>query len=384
MRFILSVASRFLFASKLQTFMIMVGIGVGVSVQIFIGSLIDGLQEDLIDSTVGSQPHITISSVSRSELLPFLEDEFESMKRFDDSINVVSPVLEGPANVDNSENDPVILRGFQFDDANKIYNFTNRLDSGELPNGDFEMMIGKDLANILDVSVGDEIELLIPSVGFEPQAFVVSGIFDLGVTSLNESWTVTSLNTLQNVFDTSSISKYELQINDVFESKNIQESLSTAYPDYNVSEWQSENEDLISGLEGQSISSLMIQIFVMISVVLGISSVLAITVLQKSKQIGILKAMGITNQKASLIFLAQGIILGFFGALIGITLGISLVYVFSTFARDAAGDPIVSVLINPSFIILSGFIAVVASTIASIIPARRSAKLNVIEVIRNG
>jgi len=384
MRFILSVASRFLFASKLQTFMIMVGIGVGVSVQIFIGSLIDGLQEDLIDSTVGSQPHITIASNERSELLPFIEDEFESMKRFDDSINVVSPVLEGPANVNNDENDPVILRGFQFDQADNIYNFSNRLESGELPNGDLEMMIGKDLADMLGIEVGDEIELIIPSVSFDPTEFVISGIFDLGVTSLNESWTVTSLNTLQGVFDTDSISKYELQIDEVFESITIQEALRAEYPYYRVNEWQSENEDLLSGLEGQSISSLMIQIFVMISVVLGISSVLAITVLQKSKQIGILKAMGITNQKASLIFLAQGVILGVFGALIGITLGISLVFIFSTFARDAAGDPVVSVLINPQFILLSGLIAVLASTIASIIPARRSAKLNVIEVIRNG
>ncbi|MBE0700710.1 MAG: FtsX-like permease family protein, partial [Acholeplasmataceae bacterium] len=132
-----------------------------------------------------------------------------------------------------------------------------------------------------------------------------------------------------------------------------------------------------------SISSLMIQIFVIISVVLGISSVLAITVMQKSRQIGILKAMGIQDKDASLVFLFEGFFLGIFGAVGGVLLGLGLAYSFTTFALKPDGNPVVPLFIDPSFIALSAVIALVASMLAAMIPAIKSSKLTVIEVIRN-
>jgi lipoprotein-releasing system permease protein len=123
----------------------------------------------------------------------------------------------------------------------------------------------------------------------------------------------------------------------------------------------------------------MIQIFVIISVVLGISSTLAITVLQKSKQLGILKAMGIQDGDASLIFLFEGMLLGVFGAIIGILLGAGLLYAFTTFSGTD-----IPITLNPGFLALSGGIAIAASTIAALSPAIKSSKLSVIEVIRNG
>jgi lipoprotein-releasing system permease protein len=127
----------------------------------------------------------------------------------------------------------------------------------------------------------------------------------------------------------------------------------------------------------------MIQVFVMISVILGIASVLAITVMQKSRQIGILKAMGIKNASSSLIFLFEGLILGIFGALAGIGLGLGLAYSFTVFAVRPDGTPVIALFIDPSFIALSGAIAVAACMLASLIPARRSSTLNPIDIIRN-
>ncbi|HAS72860.1 MAG TPA: ABC transporter permease, partial [Clostridiales bacterium UBA8960] len=118
--------------------------------------------------------------------------------------------------------------------------------------------------------------------------------------------------------------------------------------------------------------------------VLGIASVLAITVLQKSRQIGILKAMGINDKVSSLVFLFQGFILGIMGGLLGIIFGLGLLWSFSKFALNADGTPVVPIFINFSFIGLSGLIAVSASTLASIIPALKSRKLSPIEVIKNG
>lgn len=128
----------------------------------------------------------------------------------------------------------------------------------------------------------------------------------------------------------------------------------------------------------------MIQIFVLFSVVLAIASVLAISVLQKSKQLGILKAMGIKNRDASIVFLVEGFLLGVVGAFLGVALGLGLAYAFTKFALNPDGTPVIALFINPQFIALSAIIAVVSATLASLIPARRSARLDPMEVIRNG
>ena len=128
----------------------------------------------------------------------------------------------------------------------------------------------------------------------------------------------------------------------------------------------------------------MIQIFVLFSVVLGIASVLAISVLQKSKQLGILKAMGIRNRDASLVFLIEGFLLGIAGAVLGVALGLGLAFSFTKFALNPDGTPVIALFIDPGFITLSGIIAVLSATLASLIPARRSARLDPMEVIRNG
>ena len=116
---------------------------------------------------------------------------------------------------------------------------------------------------------------------------------------------------------------------------------------------------------------------------ISIASILAITVLQKSKQIGILKAMGIRNSTTSFIFLFEGLILGFFGAIVGILLGLGLSLAFTKFALNADGTPVVDLYISYSFIALSGLIAVGASVLAALMPAIRSSRLNAIDIIRN-
>ena len=383
--FAFKVAARFLSASKAQTALIAIGIAIGVSVQVFIGSLIQGLQNDLIDTTIGSSAHVRVVASERGERMTDNDTIFNQLKGFDDEITVVSRVLEGPGNIINNDaNDPAVIRGFDFEDANAIYQFDERLQSGTLPSSHNAVMIGKDMADNFNLSIGDSLEVFLPD-RFESESMTISGIFDFRVTQINESWVITTIDTAKGLFDTDGITAYEMQLNDVFYSDTLKVRLETSLSsEYRVTEWQSQNEELLSGLNGQSVSSLMIQVFVIISVVLGIASVLAITVLQKSKQLGIIKAMGATDRQASLIFLFQGLLLGIIGAIIGVTLGLMLGLSFTFFAVDRNGDPVVNLFISPSFIALSGSIAILASMIASLIPARRSARLSVIEVIRNG
>ncbi len=380
----LKIAFRFLIASKVQTVLIIMGIAVGVSVQVFIGSLIEGLQADLIDSTIGNQPQITVRAEERGGLLEDDPDRFEALSTFDEEIETVNRALDASATLNAESSEQVRIRGFDFDEAEGIYGFSERLEAGRLPRDEGEVVLGSALLDNAGLEIGDTAGLFFPPPLNEDHDVEVVGVFDLGAGNVNETWVLSTLKSAKMFLGTDDISAYEMQLADVFASDAVALSMRQSFPDTEVEEWQSQNQDLLDGLEGQSISSLMIQVFVLISVVLGIASVLAITVLQKSRQLGILKAMGITDRRASFIFLSQGFLLGIIGAIAGVGLGLFLAFSFSNFVVDADGDPVVNIAIDPPFIFISATAAITASVIASIIPARRSARLSIIEVIRNG
>ncbi|HPJ01562.1 MAG TPA: FtsX-like permease family protein [Candidatus Limiplasma sp.] len=383
MKTALKIAWRFLTHAKGQSILIAVGIAVGVSVQVFIGSLIAGLQAELVDNAIGRSSQITVTSAQRGELIDGYQAIVSSIEQAQPDALYVSPVVDasGFLRAGDGSDFPILLRGLNIRQADQIYRFSESLVSGTLP-GDGEVLIGVDLAR--EASVADTVTLATPR-GSTKEASV-SGVFDLGVASLNERWIVSNLAFAQDMFGyAGQATAIEMQLRDPFQADLIAPGLAGILPDtLKVTDWKTQNAQLLSGLNGQSVSSLMIQVFVLLSVVLAIASVLAISVLQKSRQLGILKAMGIKNRDASLVFLFEGFFLGIAGAALGVLLGLGLSYAFTKFALNPDGTPVVSLLIDPNFITISAVIAVVSATLASLIPARRSARLDPMEVIRNG
>ncbi|HPJ75517.1 MAG TPA: ABC transporter permease [Clostridia bacterium] len=383
----LKIALRFLTSNKGQTILIILGIAIGVSVQIFIGSLIQGLQKGLVDKTIGNSSQITINSNLEDRYITDYDQLIDKISLSDDNITKISPVLDNQAFLSYEDNSQSLLvRGFDMDKADGIYDISNRIVEGKLPTAENEILLGINLKDEYGISIDDEISIL--TVDRKSIKSTVVGFFDLKVSTLNSNWGITTLKNAQTMFENEEkISSIEMQVNEdsIFITDEIALNvLNTIGSDkYKAVNWKEQNESLLSGLEGQSISSLMIQVFVIISVVISIASILAITVIQKSRQIGILKAMGIRNSTTSYIFLFEGLILGFFGALAGILLGVGLSFAFTKFAINADGTPVVDLYISYSFIILSGFIAVAASILAALMPAIRSSKLNAIDIIRN-
>lgn len=387
MKLSLNIALRFLKSNVAQTIIIILGIGIGVSVQIFIGSLIQGLQKSLVETTIGSSSQITMTSTTPDKLILDYITLSEKAQAADDRVEFVSPVYDSAAFLNFKEqSQSLLVRGFDLAKAENIYKISEKLAEGRLPTGEGEVMLGLPLKDEYGIQISDKINLITPDK--KTVTCTVTGFFDLKVAALNNSWCITTLKNAQSIFKTGDVvTSIEMQVfdNQVFAADEAAAAIRAAVPDetIEITNWKTQNEQLLSGLNGQSISSLMIQVFVMISVVLGIASVLAITVMQKSKQIGILKAMGIKNGKASLIFLFEGLILGIFGAIAGILFGIGLAYSFTAFALNADGTPIIALYIDNSFIALSGVIAILACVFASLIPARKSSKLNPIDIIRN-
>ena len=388
----LKIAGRFLSSNISQTILIILGIAIGVSVQIFIGSLIQGLQKGLVEKTIGNSSQITVSSNQDERYISEYDKLISDIIETDENITKISPVLDNQAFLlYDDKNQSLIIRGFDIDKpesmADGIYDISNRIVEGRMPTGDNEILLGIDLRKEYGIEVGEEVDIFRTEARKIFKSTVV-GFFDLKVSSLNTNWAITTLSNAQKFFELDDvITSVEMQVNEdaIFITDEISVNIANVIGDeeYKIINWKEQNESLLSGLQGQSISSYMIQVFVIISVVISIASILAITVLQKSKQIGILKAMGIRNSTTSYIFLFEGLILGFFGALMGILFGLGLSFAFTKFALNADGTPVVDLYISYSFIALSGLIAVVASVLAALMPAIRSSKLNAIDIIRN-
>jgi len=390
MRLALKIAWRFLKESRGQSLLIISAITIGVSVQIFIGLLIQGLQLNLVDQTIGNASQITIRSTRDDNVIISPQNMVEKIKNseYADQITSIFPVSETAGIVRLEKRDySTFIRGFDFSEANKIYQFDESLVEGSLPTKENEVIIGNEMAQELSLKIGDTISVVIPPVVIFPKIVQVSGIFKLGLGTANRSWIISDIKTVQNLTSKpNTASSIEMQIKEPFEADIIASGMASNLEGESIKilNWKVENEDLLSALDGQSISSIMIQVFVIISVALAIASVLAISVVQKSRQLGILKAMGIKNSMAGQIFIYEGLILGVFGAILGTLLGIGLIWMFTTFAVNPDGTAVVPVYVNYGFILLSMAIAVASAVISATIPGRRSAKLSPIEVIRNG
>lgn len=406
--FELQVAWRFLREGRMQTALILVGIAIGIAVLIFLNTLISGLQEDLVASTVGNSPHLrgsalepepparvsdrypettvittTVSPAPEDAILRNWEpvwDQLETMDMFAG----ITPAVNGSGFVVQGDRAlPVAVRGFPPEDADGIYDIDARMVAGEFAADGNRLMLGVDLAESLQATPGSVVRLTTPD-GID-RSFSVAGVFDLGSQAINESWVVLDLGAAQTLYGLEGgIEEIELQLDDVFAAEEAARSLERAFPDLEWTSWQEENADLLSALRSQSSSSYVIQAFVLLAVTMGISSVLAVSVIQKSRQIGILKALGSTTTRVSRIFLLQGAMLGLAGAGAGALLGSSLVWAFFAFVRDDVGEPLFPVSIGPGIILAAVALATLAGMGAAVAPARRAAGLNTIEVIKDG
>ncbi len=380
------IAYKFLKSDKAQTVLIVLGIAIGISVQIYVGSLIGSLQVGLVEDTIGSTSHITISSTNDTGTISDWEPTVAELDGYSKIINV-NPVISqgGYVVASNNRTKPVTLRGMELSRADGIYGISNSIIEGRPYQDDGEILLGEGLCEVLSLSVGDAVTISIPSgSSYEMN---LTGIFDLGTSGQNMRWCLSTISSIQELLGQEGrITSVEMQVRDVFEASSIKKGVEerTTMDMVGITSWEEENEDLLNALSAQSTSSLMIQVFIVISVVIAIASVLAITVIQKRKQIGILKAMGINDRDASLVFLTEGFLLGTIGTVLGVFLGIFLFYAFVQLVRNPDGSQIVPLVFDYGFIAISAVIAVISATVASFIPARKSSKLDPIEVIRDG
>lgn len=380
----LRIAWKFLRDSKAQTMIIILGIAIGVSVQIFIGLLSKGLETTLLNKFIGNSPHITVYFAKGG--MEGWQNKKSKINAVSKDIHVVSPVAEQQAFIKLTDiKEPARIRGFIPDDLNKLYNIKSKIYEGKMIENNGQALIGRELKERLDLKLGDKLNMV--TIDKRNIELTIVGFYDLESAGLNRFWIFTDLKTAQDLIGFGDkITSIEIGVVNPYLADSLSKKVSDALndKDLKIQNWKDENKLLLSGIIGQKICTVIIQFFVLLAAVLSIVSVLGITVTQKYKQIGILKAMGIRDSFAAFIFLMQAFILGVIGTALGVGLAMMYIKGFNTYIVTAEGKPVVDIIIDNKFIIISSLIDVAASTLAAFLPAVKTYRLSPVQVIKSG
>lgn len=399
------VALRYMRDARGQTALIVAAVAIGVSVLVFLSALIGGLQTSLIDKTLGSQAHITLR-MPREEATALVEpsaqtaitrlretrpqrlrsiDQWPTVMRLLETtpgVIAVSPTVTGAGFAVRADaGSAIVVRGVEPERFRAIIDVEARLRDGRLTLDGDDVAIGAELARELGVAVGDKLRLR-SSEGVEA-VVTVRGTFALGNAAVDATWVLTSLRLAQTLFALpAGVTTLEVKVADVFAAEQIAAGLRDR-TGLRADSWMTLNEELLSGLRAQSSSKLMIQFFVIVAVALGIASVLIVSVVQKSREIGILRAVGTPPRRILMVFLIQGGVLGGVGSLLGSALGALFARLFESLATDPSGAPRFPVQLDLELFALATAIATGVGLLAAVIPARRASRLDPATAIRN-
>ncbi len=380
----LRIAVRFLRKSPVQSVLIAAGIAVGIGVQVFLGSLITSLQTSLVDQTIGNSPQVVVQAEQEGQPVTFGPDLRQTMESQSEITTVVPTRTYSAIFRKGAESAPLQLTGGALDQLDTIYDISGRTVAGEASLAVGEVLVGKDFADTFALLPGDAAAFVLPTG--KPAELRVAGVFDFGSAAANSATAFVNGDEAAAVLglEADQYSAIDAQVSDVFSSEQVAADLrdEPALDALKVTEWQAENADLLSALQSQSSSSYMIQFFVLVAVALGIASTLAISAVQKTRQIGILKAMGMRDRQSGRIFLWQALILGVSGAAVGVAAGLGLIALFTFLGRDS--ESLFPITPQVGFVVISFAVGVLVAIVSSFIPSRRTSKLDPIEVIQGG
>jgi len=402
--FELNVALRFLLEGRFQSLLIIVGVAAGVAVVAYISALVTGLQRNTLEKTLGAQAHVVVSppdervvpAMPRPDQVWVLSDTQARAQRLRtvadwpavvtalerrEGVAAVSPMVAGAALARRGEaTRAVAITGVDIERYDRIVGLRKKLVKGQMRLSPGEAIVGVTLASDLGVQVGDRITV---DTGQRSETLRLSGLVDLGIKDLNRRAVIVPLRSAQSLLNLpGGVTQIDVTMDDVYSASRLAADLARELPQ-KVESWQETNAQLVSALNAQGISTLLIRVVVMIVVVLGIASVLVVSVVQKQREIGILRAMGATRAQILRVFLLQGAMVGAVGSLAGVLLAVGLIWAFTHFVRGSDGLPLFDITLSPRMGAQVALIALVAGVLAAVAPARRASRMDPAQAIRS-
>lgn len=415
-RFEIQVATRHLLAGGWQTVLTILGVVVAVTLVVFIASLIYGSQIRWTKRLTDYVPHVTVrppepqpvpldqipqDPASRGVVAVEVEQQALQRKYIEGwrevvaylrrlpDVRHVAPGVTGQAFVHHGARSiGVTVIAADPEVYEPLAAMNEYLVAGRYVGmGADEAVIGWRLSRDLGVGVGQRIRVT-SSEGVS-QTLSVAGIFDTGQDLYDQGRVYVTLRTGQSLFGTGNdVSTISVKLTDMYRANAIADHLEAIYR-VETDSWMRQFSQFLNIFTAQRAITVLITSFSLLASSLGIASVLIVSVLQKSKQIGILKAMGARRSQILAVFTLEGLFIALVGACLGAVSGSLLLAVLAPIKQPPRPsglrpDPLFPVQFSPLIVAAAMVAAVIATLIASIVPARRAAALDPVEVIRGG
>ena len=405
------VAIRFLREGRLQTIFIIAGVAIGVGVIVFMSALLSGMQANFIRRVLSAQAHIQLlpprdvtrplrigppasaTSAAGELMAELVQPPLQRLKSIDQwqavaqqiraipGVLVVTPVAAGSAlAVRGSASRAISVAGIEPEMYYRIVDLNSKIVRGTVRLTGTDILIGTDLASDLGVEVGDKLRVTAASGAVS--ALSIAGIFDLGNKFANQRNTFIALHTAQSLLGLpGGVTSLEVTVRDVYAAQIIAQRI-TAATGVEADSWIKTSAQFFTAISAQTTANTAIRFFVGLSVAFGIASVLVVSVVQKSREIGILRAMGISQGQVLRVFLLQGGLLGFFGSVVGCLIGAGALALWLHMTRNPDGTPLIPLSFDPKLFAAALVLATLTGLVAAFAPARRAARLNPVAAIR--
>jgi lipoprotein-releasing system permease protein len=296
-------------------------------------------------------------------------------------VTAVAPVVAGPGFVVRGDaTKAVTMTGIEPASYLHLIALADKIVGGSADVSGSDIVIGTELAKNLGVRLGDKLNLQTASGA--SATLTVHGIFDFGNKGQNERGAYVALRTAQSLLDLAGgVSSIELNVHDPFQAEATAATLR-ARTGLQVDSWITTNAQFFSAMSAQSLSNSVIRFFVGLTAALGIASVLVVSVVQKSKEIGILRATGASRAQVLRLFLIQGALMGLGGSVVGSALGWLFLALWTQVARNPDGTVMFTITPDPMLFVAAAAGATLVGTLAAVFPARTAARLDPAVAIR--
>jgi len=401
--FELHIALRYLLAKRKQAFISVIsfistlGVTVGVMALVIALALMTGLQQEVRDRILGSNPHIYVWNTRGIVDYHAEADKLRAMPH----VLGAAPAVLGQGLISASgESQPVQIKGIDLDLEQQVTNLKEAVTAGSLdalrprPGEVDGIMLGKDLAARLGVTTGDSVSLVLgmtlSPMGPLPRfrRLKVAGLFSLGLIELDSTQGFVDIDVARRLLDKEHVDLIQLRVDDIYAAPRIAGALTDRLgPNYVTQNWAEMNKTLFSALGLEKIAiSLSIGLIVMVAA-LNIVASLILLVMEKHRDIAILKTMGAGARSVTLVFMMQGLIIGFVGTSVGATAAVAICQILTRYKLIKVPADVYQVSFMPFRVLPIDFVLVVIGAIAicfaaTIYPSRQAAKLDPVQALR--
>ena len=405
MSFELFIALRYLLARRKQAFISLIslisalGVTVGVMALVIALALMTGLQGELRDRILGSMAHVYVWKTGGIE---DYQAEIQKLRAIDGVVGA-GPAILGKALIVSDRAEAFIsLKGVDPALERSVTDIGKSMQKGSVaaltaqsaddPPG---ILLGRDLALQLGADVGDSISLLTPQGTLTPMGMIprqrrvrVVGIYSLGLFEFDSQYGFVSLDFAERLMGKAAPDLIELRVADIFLAPQVAERVAQALgPEYVAQDWQDMNQNLFSALWIEKMAiSITIGLIVMVAA-LNIIASLILLVMEKSRDIAILKTMGTSSRRVMTIFMMQGLVIGVVGTTIGGTAGLLLCWVLDHYRLIHIPQDVYQVSYVPFVVLPLDFAVVIVSAVlvcflATLYPSRQASRLDPVQALR--